>query len=281
MNSIFKRVKVGAAVLSMLAAAAAVHAAPVGAPITVQESGVTGAVANLLTVDQLSGQYDEAFTVTSVTGPNTGKFVTEAIFNAGGWFNSGSPVISQVNGFGVGGYGLYAKFSAAGDYDTTVGVSFTGTAAYLEIWADPNQNTNYDVTNPAIGNVSNLTLVSPAASITDDQLLGTATLLITGEGSANPGVANGNFELIFGNWQLNGPAGLNGDAYFAGPRPFYVMMDLNGNFQSFIPVSGSTTLLLNNSANAFWYATPEPGALALVGVALLGMGFVGRRARKV
>lgn len=287
MASFFKRVKIGAAVLSMLTAAAGVQSAPVGQPITVQESAVVGASPNLIVVDQLSGQYDEVFTVTSISG-TTGTFVTEAIFNAGGWFKSGSAVGSQLNfpelgigGFGVGiGYGLYAKFHAAGTFSAGAGIGFTGSSAYIEIWADPKQNTNYDVKTSAIGNISNLNLVSGAASITDDQLLGKATLLVTGTGSANAGVANGNFELIFGDWQLNGPAGSNGDAYFAAPHPFFEMMDLNGNFQSFNPVSATSTQLLNNSANAFWFAAPEPGALALVGLALLGAGFAGRRARK-
>lgn len=285
MTSIFKRIKIAAAVVSMLSAAAAVQAAPVGQPITVHEGAITGALSNTIFVDQLSGQYDEVFTATSAT-----TFVTEAIFNAGGWFKNGAAVGSQLNfpeagigcpgiactGAGIG-YGLYAKFEAAG---TFVGGVFTGSSAKVEIWADPLQDTNYDIKATATGSIANLTLTSGAGSITDDQLLGTATLLLSGDGNSNPGSgSNGNFELLFGNWTLNGPPGLNGDAYFFAPRPFYMLMDLNGNFQSFNPTSGTSIQLLNNSANAFW-KTPEPGALALVGVALLGMGLAGRRARQ-
>lgn len=267
------------------AAMSSVHAAPVGQPVTIQEGAITGAAPNVVNVDQLSGQYDEVVTVTptSLVG---GTFVTEAIFNAGGWFKNGSAANTQLNfpeggvgpfaiGAGIG-YGLYAKFSQAGTYTFTGGqFVFTGfTAGKLELWADPKQDTNYDVKATATGDIANLDLVSGAASITDDLLLGTANTVLLGAGSSQPGVANGNFEIIFNDFALANP---NGESYFIQPRPFYLLLDVNGNFQSFDPTAATSTQLLNNSANAFFFKAPEPNALAMVGLALVALGFASRR----
>lgn len=276
MNTLIKQVKASAFALTLVAAAAGAVAAPVGAPVTIQEAAVSGAAANAFQADQLSGQYDEVLTILDAT-----HFNTEAIFNAGQWFKSGSPLGTQLNGFGAAGYGIYAKFTGAGTYAPNLGGGFTfsGGSGYIEIWADANQDTNYDVkasTAGAVPSVANLNLVSGAGSITDDVLLGTATLVTAAQGNTSPGLANGNFELVFGDFALANPNGL---AYFTAPRPFYFTLDLNGNFQSFNPTVGSSVQLLNNSANAF-FQTPEPSGLALVAISLLGLGVATRRNRK-
>jgi hypothetical protein len=240
-----------------------------GLPVTIDESSVVGAVPNIFNANQLSGQYDEVFTATSAS-----TFVTEAIFNAGGWFQNAAPVSTQVNAFGAGGYGLYAKFASTGSFGPAAGggTTFLGGTGIIELWSDADKNTNYDVKTSAIGSIANLTLVSGAASITDDRRLGFATLLRAGEGTAQPGLANGNFELVFGGFTLD-PDGLN---YFIAPNPFYMVLDLNGNFQSFVPSAGTSIQLLGNSANAF-FTVPEPSTLALAGMALLGFAGASRR----
>lgn len=272
-----------ASLLSLIAGAA--QAATVGQPVTIQESAVTGASASVLTVDQLSGQYDEVITTTANAGSGgtSGTFVTEAIFNAGGWFYNGGAAGGQMNLseslFGGAGYALYAKFSQTGTYSFD-GTTFTFTgfnSGALELWADPLQNTNYDVKSSATGSIANLNLVSGAASITDDLKLGSATLVAQGDGNSSIGLANGNFEIIFSDFALAAP---NGENYFTAPRPFYMMLDVNGNFQSFNPLNASDAVLLNNSANAFFFKVPEPGGLGLVGLALFGLGVFSRRVRK-
>ena len=261
--------------------AGAAQAATVGQPVTIQEGAITGASPNVQIVDQLSGQYDEVISVTP-TGATTGTFVTEAIFNAGNWFQNGNQVGTQVNTneslFGGAGYALYAKFSQKGTYSFSGGTfTFTGfTAGALELWADPLQNTNYDVKTSAAGDIANLSLVSGAASITDDLKLGSASVVSKGSGNSTPAdLANGNFEIVFSDFALASP---DGESYFIAPRPFYLVLDVNGNFQSFDPLTATDSVLLNNSANAFF--VPEPAGLGLVGLAMVGLGLFTRRARK-
>ena len=288
MNTILKYAKVTAAALTLIAAAAGAHAAPVGQPVWINEGSIPGtpvvAPFNNLPVDQLSGQYDEVLTVGAL---NT--FTTEAIFNGGKWFNNGSAVPSFLGSPDfLGGYKLYAKFTGFGTFvpgPVPGGFTFNGGGGAIEVWADPNMNTIYNVAAFAlpVPSMNNLVLTSGAASATDDYLLGSASLITAAQGVVNPGLANGNFEVVFSDFALTSAPGQlppNGDKYFIAPRPFYMTLDLNGNFQSFIPVSGTSVQLLNSSANAFFQTVPEPGALALVGLALVGMGVATRRARK-
>jgi len=267
MTSILKKVALAAA---MVAGAFASHAATIGQPVTIDEGSIPGAPGKIIIVDQLSGQYDEVLTFTAGT-PTSGTFTTEAIFNAGSWFFNSQSVKSLAT------YNLYAKFQASGSYTISGGntFNFAGGTGALELWADPNADTNYDVAATSAGNFNNLVLAG--GSTGDDIKLGVATSTGLNSGNATTGTgANGNFEIIFTNFALTQPAGEN---YFTAPRPFYMLLDLNGNFQNiqFDPNNQANVQILNSSANAFFLKVPEPGALALAGLAVLAAGVASRR----
>lgn len=268
------------AALALAFGVAGAQAAPVGLPLLIEEGSVSGTPANAFWADQLSGQYDEVVTFIDAT-----HFTTVAVFRAGAWYRDGSTVTEGqfLNGPGASGYNLYAKFIGSGTYSTSLSGSdivttFSATQNAIELWLDPSRNTVYNI--PAAAGAptpafTDLTLTSGAASLTDDRRLGSASITLAAGGNSSTGLANGNFEIVFGGFTLDAPDGEN---YFVAPRPFHMTLDLNGNFQSLTPVAGTSVALRNSSANAFFFnSVPEPGALALAGIALLGLGVAGKR----
>lgn len=260
---------------------------------TINESSVPGVGPSagggnvLRTGDNLEGQYNELFTVTGVN-----SFWTQAFWDASSLFRTGGTVpVSTFLGSRIAGgeaadvdaitrqYSLYAVFTAAGTFASPVPGSFvfTGTSGTIDLYIDPSRDTTLSLdTDPTAAGCSPTLGVCKTDAAGDDYKIAFASNVMIGTGNATPGdsIANGNFEIVWNDFTLtSGSAPRDGDSYFIAPRPFHLVLDVNGQFQEFA-VSGIQTT--NGSANAF-FRVPEPATVGLMGLGLALAGLAGRR----
>ena len=234
------------------------------------------------------------FTVTpGAYAPGKGPFVADKIigayvervtFNSGGTFdvsikwNAGSFVAmdgtSPLNGGGALGtglgntYGIYAFFQGKG---TFAGGVFTLGSGALNMYIDKSLNTTFT----AAGAQSSTAMwgVTGGGGL-DDVLIATGSA-IAGSGNVSCSLGNncGSFGQIT-TFKLENPAGTS---FFTAPNPFYMLSLQSGQFNGFIP---SGDLTLDGSLDVIFANVPEPGSIALVGLALIGLGFASRRKAK-
>ncbi|WP_020407390.1 flocculation-associated PEP-CTERM protein PepA [Hahella ganghwensis] len=228
---------------------------------TVDETPYGG---TLLTVDKLNGGYSEKLTFDGAGGFVTTGFATIGqLFSNEGTTDRGSDSVIGDS------YQIYAIFKSAGTVSAVNSdiTQFNANNGSIELYLDRNNDTSGTLGATALDDVT-------LSNDSDDFMLASTFDLAQGTGLLTG--AGGFFDLLFENVVLSDVNnGGKGSDYFVSPDPFHIRVNVDGDFDTFDP-TGTQTITGDVSA----VFVPEPGSLAILGVAAMGLGLSSRSKRK-
>ena len=252
--------------------AGAAMAAPTYPDFTVDTSALGGGgKLGSFVANDISGQYHEQLTFTSAD-----TFVVTLNFVAQGFnYDDTNAALSKSFNAGQTGlganYNLLAVFNATGTYSTVGGTTkFTLTpGGNLTLSYDAGANAFFDA--PA----------APGGSFTINANGDVITTLATGAGVSGNGSVGCSAPNLCGAFGQETSFNLTdaGKSFFVAPNPFYNLSLQSGQIEGF-PVAVGATVTSSGSLNAvFTSAVPEPGSMAMMGLALVGFMAVRQRRR--
>jgi hypothetical protein len=284
---------VGAALAAGVAAQASAEAV-----FTINPSALPGGSFAPFQASFISGISSELATFPGGGATTTGQgYIRFSSFSL-----NGTPLDGFQTGLGsspAADYGLFATFQVAGFLSSGPGgappgpnSSYTLTQADFQVKADPGVNNLFSP--------STTTGAGTAATVVDvggDDVFLAAGSLIAGTANSNslggvalnvndffdvctgPGVASRGGVPVAQPGCLSG----TGSLFFAAPIPFFslVFAEFNNISGGASPTQAGGNISINSASGGVGFAAvPEPGSLALMGLALAGVGVASRRQKK-
>lgn len=250
--------------LAITAAAAltAVSAHAAFLPFTIDETQLGVGTYVTSNIGKLNGGYLETITV----NPDA-TFAATAFATFGLLYDVNGVAIPNFGGLKATGlnsqYGMYAVFNSTGVVSGPT--SFTGLTGVFDLYIDKLGNSTS--TFGATGDVGVV-----VGNTADDILLASSTNLTYALGQG-VGSSSSSFKFLFDDLALTP----NGKNFFVSPNPFYLMVNVNGDFDNGLNATSPGTYSGVTGDVSAQFEAPEPGSLALLGLALGGLGLTQRR----